>query len=314
MKALSLRQPWASLVVQGRKTLELRSWPTAYRGRLAIHASQTVDAAACAALGCDPDQLPRGALLGTVQLTAVRPLDAAAFQRRAADHLAAELFPAPEPDAPLFGWEVGDAQALPAPIPYRGRMSLFAVPDELLAPGAPPPPASAAPAPPGAPQAAPPAVGRPAAGRPFELRVLPAAHPSDYRLALTQRLVEPLAEPDAPVELRRVAELGGPARRAVTDQVLDALRQHGYAAAALTPSRREPFLLAEEAGVRLGLLFLALGPLSKLARIEAVAQGIRAMTAEELYYWYSKCFTPGSAPHPPADRARKALRVLLAEE
>lgn len=38
----TLLQPWASLVIQGRKLLETRSWETPYRGILFIHASKTV--------------------------------------------------------------------------------------------------------------------------------------------------------------------------------------------------------------------------------------------------------------------------------
>jgi hypothetical protein len=39
MKALSIRQPFASLICRGIKTIENRSWDTAYRGKLMIHAS-----------------------------------------------------------------------------------------------------------------------------------------------------------------------------------------------------------------------------------------------------------------------------------
>lgn len=39
MKALTLWQPWASLVTIGEKRVETRSWATSYRGPLAIHAS-----------------------------------------------------------------------------------------------------------------------------------------------------------------------------------------------------------------------------------------------------------------------------------
>jgi hypothetical protein len=39
MKALSLHQPWASLIGLGVKTIETRSWSTKYRGPLAVHAS-----------------------------------------------------------------------------------------------------------------------------------------------------------------------------------------------------------------------------------------------------------------------------------
>ena len=44
MKALSICQPWAELVLQGRKTMDLRTYTTRYRGPLAIYASQTVEA------------------------------------------------------------------------------------------------------------------------------------------------------------------------------------------------------------------------------------------------------------------------------
>jgi hypothetical protein len=36
MKALSVRQPWADLIASGKKTIEVRSWPTKYRGPLVI--------------------------------------------------------------------------------------------------------------------------------------------------------------------------------------------------------------------------------------------------------------------------------------
>lgn len=40
MKAITLWQPWASLVALGVKTIETRAWSTSYRGPLAIHAAQ----------------------------------------------------------------------------------------------------------------------------------------------------------------------------------------------------------------------------------------------------------------------------------
>ena len=41
--ALSLKQPWAALVVHGKKTVEVRRWSTRRRGRILIHASRTID-------------------------------------------------------------------------------------------------------------------------------------------------------------------------------------------------------------------------------------------------------------------------------
>jgi hypothetical protein len=44
MKALSIRQPWASCILDHGKDIENRSWRTLYRGRLLVHASQKLDA------------------------------------------------------------------------------------------------------------------------------------------------------------------------------------------------------------------------------------------------------------------------------
>lgn len=41
MKALTIRQPWAALIVAGFKDIENRTWTTKYRGPLLIHVSST---------------------------------------------------------------------------------------------------------------------------------------------------------------------------------------------------------------------------------------------------------------------------------
>ncbi len=43
MRALTLHQPWATLIALGVKTVETRSWATPYRGRLLIHAARGVE-------------------------------------------------------------------------------------------------------------------------------------------------------------------------------------------------------------------------------------------------------------------------------
>lgn len=43
MKALSIKQPWAWLIVNGHKDIENRNWKTNYRGKFLIHASRNFD-------------------------------------------------------------------------------------------------------------------------------------------------------------------------------------------------------------------------------------------------------------------------------
>ena len=86
MKAITLHQPWASLVAIGAKRIETRSWKTNYRGELAIHASKTSNKNICQS-GIEPfftilkqagfieikngrliDYLPRGVIIATCNL------------------------------------------------------------------------------------------------------------------------------------------------------------------------------------------------------------------------------------------------------
>jgi|SRR5580692_4388879 hypothetical protein len=64
MKAITLWQPWASLIVDGRKKIETRPMPWYFEGWVAIHAGLRVDREACLAFGYDPDKIPTGAVLG----------------------------------------------------------------------------------------------------------------------------------------------------------------------------------------------------------------------------------------------------------
>ncbi len=140
----------------------------------------------------------------------------------------------------------------------------------------------------------------------FELRIVPAGE-REYRLALWQRAVSGDGRPDA--RARPLASLGGVPLLVVLSEVLDTLRREGYRPSAVDSARREPLPLSDAAGVRLGLLFLALGPLARVDRMERIAIGLRGMPEEEAYYWFSKCATGREAGH-----ARQALRILLAGE
>ena len=43
MKALTIKQPWASLIIEGNKKYEFRSWKTNYRGKILIHAGLSLE-------------------------------------------------------------------------------------------------------------------------------------------------------------------------------------------------------------------------------------------------------------------------------
>ncbi len=80
MKALSIRQPWAELILRGEKTVEARPMRTAKRcERVYIYAGKNrVDAddeaRIAAEHGIDVDSLPRGVIVGTIEIVGCEPL------------------------------------------------------------------------------------------------------------------------------------------------------------------------------------------------------------------------------------------------
>ncbi|MCL4868349.1 MAG: ASCH domain-containing protein [Anaerolineae bacterium] len=308
MKALSFRQPWAELVLQGRKTMDLRTYNTHYRGRLAIHASQTAEAEKCWENELNPDNLDAGGIVGTVELVDVIPLDEAAYQEHMEAHLAGRRW-----REGLYGWVLARPERLPELVPARGRTNLFNIDldlagSESLESRNPQSPVTAAPPPQAKRQ---PTYTTNLNGttseKPFALHVQAlAGAATDYALTLRQRVVE---RPDSDPRLETVVALSGDNLRAVADHVIEALRKAEYKATDLSVTRQKPFYLPEEVGVRLGLVFLTVKPLTKIRRVEQISYGIRQMPSEEAYYWYSKCTAADTA-----ERAQKALRVLLAAE
>lgn len=81
MKALTICQPYAELIVQGRKTCENRTWATPYRGLLYIHAGKSrswlwdADDPAWRDLGTTPERITMGAVVAVAKLIACVHVD-----------------------------------------------------------------------------------------------------------------------------------------------------------------------------------------------------------------------------------------------
>ena len=68
MKVISIKQPWASLIVNGYKVYEFRTWKTKYRGKLLIHASKIPDKKAVERFKYLNLEFPTGVIIGEVEL------------------------------------------------------------------------------------------------------------------------------------------------------------------------------------------------------------------------------------------------------
>lgn len=89
MKTLSLKQPFAELILQGRKTIELRKWNTSFRGEFLIHASKTPDKESMEKFGLK--ELPLGAIVGKARLVGVKHYSNEEEHRKDRDkHLASD--------------------------------------------------------------------------------------------------------------------------------------------------------------------------------------------------------------------------------
>lgn len=76
MKVLTIKQPWATLIINGDKRFEFRSWRTNYRGELLIHAGKSVDKDAMKRLNKYlKNEIPLGKIIGKVNITDCIELD-----------------------------------------------------------------------------------------------------------------------------------------------------------------------------------------------------------------------------------------------
>lgn len=164
MKAITIQQPWASLIASGDKIYETRSWPTKYRGPIAIHAGKRIAKGLYSALttpvgvllqlrelGISPDKvkkLPRGAVIAMADLVNVwRIVQNPGLDVDVAKHIpiGAESL-STDKHAPDFGdyfvptekemalghwgngnyaWELRNIRVMSKPIPAKGKQSLW---------------------------------------------------------------------------------------------------------------------------------------------------------------------------------------------
>lgn len=117
LKTISVRQPYAEAILRQAKVEEYRSWPTTFRGLLALHASLTREPAECWSAYAEIDRatVATGAVVGTVVIT-----DCEAFEY--------------EGEGTRYAWLLAEPRRLVRPLPCKGKVGFFYVdvPDDLL--------------------------------------------------------------------------------------------------------------------------------------------------------------------------------------
>jgi hypothetical protein len=159
VKAITLHQPWASLVAIGAKRIETRSWSTDYRGPLAIHSSVALPKLSRWAMTPSPGfrhdplrsalgeagyrmtgdgrgglahhDLPLGRVLATCRLVDVVPTDRVVLRTVQGRDFDGQVWITPLEAAfgdymlGRFAWLLADVLQLDEPIPARGAQRLW---------------------------------------------------------------------------------------------------------------------------------------------------------------------------------------------
>ena len=120
MKCLSVSQPFAQLIIAGKKTIELRNWNTCYRGIFLVHAPQKIRHDDCKRLRIS-ENLITGAIIGMAEIYDVKiyknktelKLD---YKKHFADINLGKK---------KYGFLLKNAKSFRVPIPYKGKLNFF---------------------------------------------------------------------------------------------------------------------------------------------------------------------------------------------
>lgn len=123
MKCLSVSQPYADLIIQSKKTIELRTWNTKYRGEFLVHAPFKIKKDTCKKLGIDETKIRTGVIIGKVEIYDVKVYNSVSeLKSDYKKHFSMEEFLRHK-----YGFLLKKPQELRIPIPYKGSLGFFDV-------------------------------------------------------------------------------------------------------------------------------------------------------------------------------------------
>lgn len=121
LPVLSVRQPWASYLVSGLKSVELRTWSSQYRGWVWIHAGKRPDREAMDLLDVCCEEFRCGGLLGLAKIESYVLIDSEAkWLELRGEHLSPGYY-----GGSCYGWQVSDVIGLPDIVECPGELGLF---------------------------------------------------------------------------------------------------------------------------------------------------------------------------------------------
>ena len=123
MKVLTIKQPWASLIMSGYKRFEFRSWRTNYRGELLIHAGKSLNKEEALRLKKYlPEELPMGKILGKVNIIDCIKCDENFKNMCLAENK--DVY-AKSTFEETYAWQIDDVESFENPIEINGKLGLW---------------------------------------------------------------------------------------------------------------------------------------------------------------------------------------------
>ena len=127
MKCLSICQPFANLILEGKKTIELRKWNTEFRGEFLVHAPRKILTDDCKRLKIKTN-LITGAIIGKVELVSVKKYEnELEINLDSKKHLASNYATENK-----YGFILEKPKQLKVPIPHNGQLNFFEFKPEVL--------------------------------------------------------------------------------------------------------------------------------------------------------------------------------------
>ena len=123
MKCLSISQPFADLIIRGKKTIELRRWNTNFRGEFLIHSPKKIRTEDCKRLKINPKNLVKGAIVGKAEIYDVKKYNSKTeLIKDSKKHLSSKSF-----QNNKYGFLIKNVKPFRIPIPAKGQLGFFEV-------------------------------------------------------------------------------------------------------------------------------------------------------------------------------------------
>jgi len=122
LKCLSVSQPFADLIISGKKIIELRNWNTNFRGEFLIHAPIKIRTEDCSRLKIKK-KLVTGVIVGKAELYDVKKYNLIKeIKKDQKFHFSSKKF-----NGKTFGFMLKNSKQLRIPIPWKGQLGFFDV-------------------------------------------------------------------------------------------------------------------------------------------------------------------------------------------